>query len=679
MKHPPNFQFNLLTEPWIPVIYRDGTCCRAGILKALSDAHRIWRIDTGNPLDTFAIMRLLLAVLHWCRGNPPERLSPDPDIPFPEDWFTKARDHAKCFELFTEDGPRFYQDPAVRNAKNRHPVTNLIHEIPSGNNYPHFLHVSDEEQQLSPAACAIGLVRLPVFTTIGGPGKSYGINKTPPVYLMPESSSLAATLRLSWAVLKNRQAGIPAWEKTLEPLDGEVPLLTGLTWLPRRVWLDVESFDGQERCVFTGDPLRVGVRTMAFEGRAKQDVGEYTWNDPHAPEKLQSIDLFKLSKYPDAVARQWQENLLKIRELTARIEPWQDHPHWLIIDFNTNQAKFQDVRAMRVHLAEPDRIPAEPESDSPSAPLHDQIKQWGETRRKHLFAFQCHVIAAQARGEEASKKRTAGIKKSGLARFVLTQVAYPAEVGRLTDWHELLRQTPDQVYRAGERSMAQVFFPAVSVRDIIGQRRLQSRPFLPLKEYNQPAAKAVCEFVGRLLERKEGMLSLLRDDAGIGIHQDVTAFDLFTGLWWPVRQRDSRAPRRHIAWLVCKLYGWAPLPQRSGNALPKMLARAAIRLKTENPKHGNEIQESIIDRFDLLLNTPTERLDPELQWALSTVSDVLGSPGMDWEKLIDHLSVWHRHSLRLFWAQQFADTLAGPARDAEPAEENTTTLEETGS
>ena len=59
--------YNLLDEEWIPVLYRNGDWKRVGIRKALEDAGRIRQIAASNPMDNVALLRLLLAVLQWCK------------------------------------------------------------------------------------------------------------------------------------------------------------------------------------------------------------------------------------------------------------------------------------------------------------------------------------------------------------------------------------------------------------------------------------------------------------------------------------------------------------------------------------------------------------------------------------------------------------------------------------
>lgn len=61
-------KFNLIEEPWIPVL-RNGKVEEVGIREALVNAHTITRIETPFPLEEAALHRLLLAVLY--RALPP--------------------------------------------------------------------------------------------------------------------------------------------------------------------------------------------------------------------------------------------------------------------------------------------------------------------------------------------------------------------------------------------------------------------------------------------------------------------------------------------------------------------------------------------------------------------------------------------------------------------------------
>jgi len=82
--------FNLIDAPWIPILRRDGMVQRVGIRKALTEAGSIRQIAASNPMDNVALLRFLLAVLYWCKGDPPGPGEKDKILAggqFSPDWF----------------------------------------------------------------------------------------------------------------------------------------------------------------------------------------------------------------------------------------------------------------------------------------------------------------------------------------------------------------------------------------------------------------------------------------------------------------------------------------------------------------------------------------------------------------------------------------------------------------
>jgi hypothetical protein len=159
--------------------------------------------------------------------------------------------------------------------------------------------------------------------------------------------------------------------------------------------------------------------------------------------------------------------------------------------------------------------------------------------------------------------------------------------------------------------------------------------------------------------------SRLRALAGRGLDQDVEAFDLFTGVWWPLRQKNQNAPRREIAWLIAKSYAAFPIRhtpcERGGlTALEVILGREERRLPEQDRWHFRQ-------RFDSLLCTSLSDLESHLRWALSVVRDAViagRSQGIDWVQLTDHLSIWDRkeehrlaRDIRDIWAEHYLKSL----------------------
>jgi hypothetical protein len=163
---------------------------------------------------------------------------------------------------------------------------------------------------------------------------------------------------------------------------------------------------------------------------------------------------------------------------------------------------------------------------------------------------------------------------------------------------------------------------------------------------------ATQQFIGTLQSLKPGDLGRLRKLAGLPLDESVAGFDLFAGLWWPLREKNPRAPRREVAWLVAKLYAFCPMPQVDGMTLPARLRR----VRPDDERAAQRWQQ----KFDRLLVLPLSQIEPALQWAINTISKTCDIPpgadateGLDWVRLTDDLSIWEREETRLKWANQY--------------------------
>jgi len=151
------------------------------------------------------------------------------------------------------------------------------------------------------------------------------------------------------------------------------------------------------------------------------------------------------------------------------------------------------------------------------------------------------------------------------------------------------------------------------------------------------------EYVQKLTSLKAGDLGLLRSHAGQGLDETLQGFDLFAGLWWPLRQKNQRAPRREVAWLIAKLYAARPMPQSHDDTL----ARQLRKYRPGKEPAGSRFAE----KFDRMLVLPVRQIEPALRWALELVAD--RESKLDWVRLADDLSRWQREQVRMKWAQEF--------------------------
>ena len=154
------------------------------------------------------------------------------------------------------------------------------------------------------------------------------------------------------------------------------------------------------------------------------------------------------------------------------------------------------------------------------------------------------------------------------------------------------------------------------------------------------------EYIVCLTNLKVGDLGLLRSHAGQGLDESVDGFDLFAGIWWPLRAKNQRAPRREVAWLIANLYALRSIEHSPGETLASQLGRS---------RPGEKIDRKRFEqRFDRMLSLPLDKIAPPLQWAL----DQLASKGLkvDWVRLTDDLSIWERPTARRSWAEDFLES-----------------------
>ena len=172
-------------------------------------------------------------------------------------------------------------------------------------------------------------------------------------------------------------------------------------------------------------------------------------------------------------------------------------------------------------------------------------------------------------------------------------------------------------------------------------------------------------FIQGLEALKEGQRSPLRRLAGQSLNATVQGFDLFTGLWWPLRARSPATPRREPSWLVAKLFSAFHVPHVRGESgaepsLPAVLGRCEPSDERRRARFRM--------RFDALLGTPLSALEPHLRWALGEVARAVAGrvpharnvTGLDWVELLNDLSIWDRgrehrrkRDVRDIWAERY--------------------------
>ncbi|MER7002765.1 type I-E CRISPR-associated protein Cse1/CasA [Dactylosporangium sp. NPDC000555] len=258
--------FSLVDEAWIPVLDATGQRRDVSLLELFEQAGELRMIACELPTQTFAILRLALAVLHRASGGPPgeaawRALWRDRRLPLPDiaDYLGTFRDR---FDLLHPKQP-FYQIADLRADKgNTYGLERLIADVPNGMPFL-TARAGHGMDSISLAEAARWLVHCQAFDpsgiktgAVGDPrvkgGKGYpqgvaSVGALGGVYL--EGGNLRETLLLNlipvapgWQRADERD--LPAWERepqtaVEEPnaTRGPYGLLSLYTWQSRRIRL----------------------------------------------------------------------------------------------------------------------------------------------------------------------------------------------------------------------------------------------------------------------------------------------------------------------------------------------------------------------------------------------------------------------------------------------------------
>lgn len=267
--------FDLRTEPWIPVITRDGARQDVGLRNLLLNAHDFVHIDTEYPLFKASIVRILVAILHRALDGPTGIGELDRILKltkFPAETVNEYLDKwSDRFDLFHATHP-FYQSAGLvvtdkAGNENADSIKVLLPDIAVGNNKTLFDHSVDNDRvELAPPAAARALVAAQCFS-LGGLARKYSNHfgyrqnyyHAPLVAGMPTialGETLFETLTLNLLTEQyrnvvptmNSQKDVPVWERGGEDRDGEVTphgYLDYLTTQSRHIRLVPEQRDGR--------------------------------------------------------------------------------------------------------------------------------------------------------------------------------------------------------------------------------------------------------------------------------------------------------------------------------------------------------------------------------------------------------------------------------------------------
>ncbi|WP_019547928.1 type I-E CRISPR-associated protein Cse1/CasA [Streptomyces sulphureus] len=277
--------FDLTTQPWLPVLLRDGVEKELSLTDVFQHLERIRRIPGDLPTQEFALVRLLLAVVYDALdGGPPTRQAWEElwRGEFPADRVTEYLSrHREQFDLLHPERP-FFQVADLRTAKDEiHSLDRIVADVP---NNDRFLTMrAHGALRLSFAEAARWIVHAQAWDVsgiksgaVGDPrvkaGKVYpqGVGSAGMLGgVLVEGDTLRETLLLNLipredaALLRHDAGDLPVWRRPQPPGSGPLPEAEarpygprGLyTWQARRVRLHHDGREAYGVVLAYGDPL----------------------------------------------------------------------------------------------------------------------------------------------------------------------------------------------------------------------------------------------------------------------------------------------------------------------------------------------------------------------------------------------------------------------------------------
>ncbi|MFG1701533.1 type I-E CRISPR-associated protein Cse1/CasA [Nonomuraea sp. NPDC049309] len=168
LSEPAPATFDLTQEPWLPVQRCDGGEEELSLLDVFAQAQNVRRLVGDVPTQEFALLRLLLAILHdaidgpaditdwqelWDSGLPIDRI------------FSYLDQHRERFDLLHPSQP-FYQTAELRTAKGEvNTLDRIVADVPNG--LPFFTMRGRGVEHLPFAEAARWLVHAHAFDTSG--------------------------------------------------------------------------------------------------------------------------------------------------------------------------------------------------------------------------------------------------------------------------------------------------------------------------------------------------------------------------------------------------------------------------------------------------------------------------------------------------------------------------------
>ncbi|EPG75171.1 CRISPR-associated protein CasA/Cse1, type TIGR02547 [Leptospira fainei serovar Hurstbridge str. BUT 6] len=292
-----DFSFNLLTEPWLPVISLKKEKQFLNLNEFLKNAHTLERFDFPLPGLETAVIRFLVALVHIV-GAPEtlkeweEKLSKGKF----EEGFIKELNakYSDKLDLFSKKDPFMQEANLAKSEEGIDGVDRLISFFPYATNQIHWNHkFAEQSVNLTAISCA-SAVSLLLFShstmMAGGAGYKPGINGVPPLMILLKGTNLYNSIFLNvlngnfvnslfdQKYLGKNTSAFPIFKKG-EISSEKINLQMGLLWKSRDLLLMPERSE-EFSCSLSGRKSNILIKNVIFNPQSIFTKKDSFWHDP---------------------------------------------------------------------------------------------------------------------------------------------------------------------------------------------------------------------------------------------------------------------------------------------------------------------------------------------------------------------------------------------------------------
>lgn len=326
--------YNLLDEPWIPVLLREGSVEAVGIRGAFERSTQIVDLACELPTQNAAVLRLLLAICYRVIPLPDMQAYVDlasGDLPV-DRLLDRCEEWRDRFYLFGGAHP-FLQAPTLHTAKNEvSGLEKIIADVPNGSQFFTTRNGAALER-ISPAEAALWLLHAMAYDPSGIRSGAVGDDSAKGGKGYPIGPSWAG--QVGMVILRGETLDETLALNLVPPDSGE--LQGPPPWKTPCVWEDKDAPTAVRRD-YSDDPAPIAIsRILTWPSRRIRLVGDRSGvtgvvlaqGDKLAPQEMQRYEPMGLWRYSDPQSKKLKQNTYMPRLYQPGRALWRSVPGML--------------------------------------------------------------------------------------------------------------------------------------------------------------------------------------------------------------------------------------------------------------------------------------------------------------------------------------------------------------